>query len=139
MATYPYIPLLGKSIYRPYLRIWLSNQANQKRTPRIRGLLDSGSDICLASKEIGLWLGLHFAEAEETVSIQTANGSVSHAVKKIVTLITEESQHECPFFFVEGITPDQPPLLGQQGFFDHFKVCFDLSNKTFEVGNSAKR
>jgi hypothetical protein len=133
MATYPYIPLPAKPIHRPYLRIWLSNQNNQKRTPQIRGLLDTGSDICLASKEIGIWLGIHFVGDEETVSIQTANGSISYAVKKTVTLITEESQHKCPFFFVEGITPDQPPLLGQQGFFDHFKVCFDLNNKVFEI------
>ena len=134
MAKYPYIPLPGsKSIYRPYLRIKLSNPQNQKQTPRIRGLIDSGSDICLASKDIALWLGIQFDGDENTVSIATGNGSISHAVKKTIIITTAEGQHESPFFFVDGITPDEPPLLGQLGFFDHFKVCFDLRNKSFEV------
>ncbi len=134
MAKHPYIPLPGnKAIYRPYLRIWLCNPHNQKQTPRIRGLIDSGSDICLASKDIALWLGIRFDGNEDTVSIATANGSISSAIKKMITLMTEEGQHESPFFFVDSITPDEPPLLGQLGFFDHFKVCFDLRNKTFEI------
>lgn len=134
MAKYSYVPLPGnKAIYRPYLRVWLRNPDNQKQTPQIRGLIDSGSDICLASKDIALWLGIQFDGEEDIVSIATANGSISSAVKKAIILKTDEGQHECPFFFVEGITPDEPPLLGQLGFFDHFRVCFELKHKTFEI------
>ena len=135
MANYSYIPLPGKNgIYRPYVRIWLCNPQSRKQTPRIRGLIDSGSDICLASKDIALWLGIQFDGEEDMVSVATANGSISTAVKKTVIMTTEEGQYECPFFFVDGITPDEPPLLGQLGFFDHFKICFDLENKCFQVG-----
>lgn len=134
MAKHQYILLPGgKTIYRPYLAIWLHNPQNQKQTPRIRGLIDSGSDICLASRDIALWLGIQFNGDEDIAAIATANGSISHAVKKPVIITTEEGQHECPFFFVDGITPDEPPLLGQVGFFDHFKVCFDLKNTVFEI------
>lgn len=128
MAKYSYIPLPGRTaIYRLYLRLWLRSLQNQKQTPHIRGLIDSSSEIYLASKDIVLWLGIQFDGDEERVSIATANGSISSAVKKTIILMTEEGHHECPFFFVDGITPDEPPLLGQLGFFDHFKV------KTFEI------
>jgi hypothetical protein len=85
MARYFYVPLPGsKAIYRPYLRIWLRNPHSQKQTPQIRGLIDSGSDICLASKDIALWLGIQFDGDEDVVSIATANGSILSAVKKTV-------------------------------------------------------
>jgi hypothetical protein len=134
MANYSYIPLPGsQDIHRPYVRIWLHHPKSHKRTPQILGLLDSGSDICLASKDIALWLGIHFNGDEESIAIETANGSRSYAVKHPLIITTEERQYECPFFFVDGLSPDEPPLLGQQGFFDHFRVCFDWKNKTFEL------
>lgn len=134
MAKHPYILLPGSKVtYRPYVQMGLSNPHNQKQTPRIRGLIDSGADVCLASKDIALWLGIQFDEKEETTLIGTANGTTTDAVKKTIILTTEAGQYECPFFFIEGIPPDEPPLLGQRGFFDHFKVCFDWENKTFEI------
>ena len=134
MAKYPYIQLPeSEAIYRPYVQIWLSNRDNKNQTPRIRGLIDSGADVCLASKDIALWLGIQFDQKEETIPIGTANGTSSDAVKKTIILMTEAGQYECPFFFIDDLPPDEPPLLGQLGFFDHFKVCFDWENKTFEI------
>jgi hypothetical protein len=87
MAKYPYIQLPeSRAIYRPYIQIWLSNPHHQKQTPRIRGLIDSGADVCLASKDIALWLGIQFDEKDERISIGTANGTNSDAIKKMVIL-----------------------------------------------------
>src|SRR6185295_15376427 len=96
-------------------------------------IIDSGADICMASQDIAMWLGIEFAGNEEVVIFSTANETISQAIKKVVTLTTQEGEYECPFFFVDGITPDKKPLLGQQGFFDHFKVCFDLKHQAFEI------
>lgn len=134
MAKHPYIKLSGhEAIYRPYVKISLINPHNYKQTPQIRGLIDSGADVCLASKDIALWLGIQFKENDEKISIGTANRSQSYAVKKSVILATEEGRYECPFFFIDDVPPDEPPLLGQLGFFDHFHTCFDWRSKTFEI------
>ncbi len=134
MAQYHYTTLPGsKSIQRPYLRLRLTNPVTHKQTPPLRGLIDSGADICLGSHELAVWLGLQFDGQEEKITITTANGTTTDAVKKSVLLTTEAGQYHCPFFFAEGIPPDAPPLLGQQGFFDHFRVCFELRTNTFEI------
>ena len=134
MAKHPYILLPGsEATYRPYIQMGLSNPHNQKQTPRIRGLIDSGANVCLASRDIALWLGIQLDQKEDTIPIGTANGTTSDAVKKTVILMTEAGRYECPFFFIDGISPDEPPLLGQLGFFDHFKVCFDWEHKTSEI------
>jgi hypothetical protein len=135
MTKYHYdlIPPEAKQVYRPLLPIKLEYPPTKKCTPPIRALIDSGADVCMCTLEVGLWLGITFDGTEDEFSIETANGSLSRAVKKTVTLITDKNQFECPFFFVEGINPLKIPLLGQQGFFDHYKVCFDREHKTFEI------
>jgi hypothetical protein len=135
MATHPYelIPPAARKMYRPIIRIKLKYAQTGKATPQIRALLDSGADMCMAPLEIALWLGVTFDGTEQAVSIQTANGSISQAVKKTVTIATREGEYECPFFFVEGLNPTRTLLLGQLGFFDHFEICFDLPNRQFEI------
>lgn len=134
MASHPYTLIPGKRpYYRPYLRLRLGNPQTKKLTPPIRGLIDSGADICLAAKELALWLGLKFSGNEETFTVITANGTTCQAVRKTVLLITEEGECRCPFFFAEGIPLDAPPLLGHLGFFDRHRICFDLKKKLFEI------
>jgi len=36
-----------------------------------------------------------------------------------------------PIFFTESLA--YPIILGQLGFFDHFKISFDLRNKEIEI------
>ena len=133
MAKRQYLKIPKTNIYRPYIGIWLSNPRTEKKTPLIRGLIDSGADICTAPKELALWLGITFDEQDDLAHIVTADGSISNAVKKVVIISLEKDRYECPFLFVEGIPPDQPILLGQEGFFDHFKICFDRQQKAFEI------
>ena len=133
MAKYAYTLIPGTKLYRPLIDIQLSHPNTGKATPPIQAVLDSGADICMASQDIALWLGIMFEGNEEVVTFATANETTSQAIKKTITFITQEGIYKCPFFFVDGITPDKKPLLGQQGFFDHFKVCFDLKNKAFEI------
>lgn len=131
--SYDLIPPASKQVYRPILPIKLAYPQTHKCTPPIRALIDSGADACMCSLEVGVWLGIEFDGREDELSIETANGSLSRAIKKTVTLMTDSKQFACPFFFVEGINPLKVPLLGQLGFFDHFKVCFDWKYKTFEI------
>ncbi len=134
MAQYPYrlVPPVSKNVYRPILKVQLGHPETKKFTPEIKALVDSGADICMASMDIALWLGIEFDGSENSFSIETANSSISQAIKKTITLSTPETHYRCPFFFVD-IPPNKPILLGQQGFFDHFKVCFDFENKAFEL------
>ena len=134
MAKYPYQndPARHK-VPRPILPIKLGYKKTGKTTIPIRALVDSGADVCMCAQEVATWLGVEFDGTEKQFSIVTANGSASQAIRKNITLITQEKQYQCPFFFVEGINPMSIPLLGQQGFFDHFKICFNFQDKVFEV------
>ena len=133
---YHYTKLPGKSvIYRPYILIRLSNPINQKQTPSIRALIDSGADICLASQELAIWLGVKFSGQEETTKIMTANGSITLAARKKVILHFQNKQIICPVYFAQKIPADSTPLLGQLGFFDHFHICFNLANKYFQINS----
>ena len=132
MAKRRYTHLPDKKLHRPYVELSLSNPETNKETPWLWGWLDSGSDICLAPMNIAIWLGIQFDGSEEDFSISTVSG-VSQAIKKEVIFLIDEGQNQCPFFFVEGLSLDQPILLGQRGFFDHFQVCFDFPQKTFEI------
>src|SRR5688572_16466632 len=98
MAKYHYelIPPASKQVYRPLLPIKLANPLTQKSTSPIRALIDSGADVCMCSIEVGWWLGFEFDEIEDDFSIETANGSTSRAIKKVVTLIVEGKHYDCP-------------------------------------------
>ena len=82
MAKRPYLKIPNTNIYRPYVGISFSNPETEKKTPLIRGLLDSGADICTAPKELALWLGIPFDKQDDLAQIATADGSISKAEKK---------------------------------------------------------
>ena len=134
MPKYNYTQLPGsRTIYRPYIQIKIENPLNKKQTPPIRALIDSGADICLASQELAIWLGVKFTGKESTVEITTANGTTALASKKKVILHIQNQKFNSFMFFAQKIPPDSAPLLGQLGFFDKFKICFNLQNKKFQI------
>lgn len=132
MAKYPYyIP--SANVYKPWIRVVLGYKKTHKVTPAaIVALIDSGADVCFCSKNIGIWLGVELRK-KESVTFTTANRTTFVAVKETITLYTAGKSYQCPFYFSDDLPHETPIILGQLGFFDHFKIVFDLKNKGIEV------
>lgn len=130
MARHPYIePAPG--VYKPWIEVRLKYV--HKITPApIVALVDSGADVCLCAKHIGEWLGIKFRN-QPTLEITAVNSSSLTAYKQPITLYVCGKQYSCPFYFAENLPPETPIILGQAGFFDHFKIVFDLQSKSIEI------
>ncbi len=135
MPKYPYtIP--GEGIYKPWIEVALGYKKTHKVTPAsIIALIDSGADVCFCSKTIGEWLRIQFKK-KEVITFTAANGTPLHTIKEVVSLHVAGKKYECPFYFSDELPRETPIILGQAGFFDHFRIIFDVQNKEIEITNS---
>ena len=134
MPKYPYIVLPGKirPVYKPLIKITLHYQKTDKITLPITTLIDSGADSCFCLKNIGIWLGIKF-DKKRTEIFTTADKTKFKAIKENVVLKACGKNYRCPFFFTDVLPRQTPIILGQFGFFDHFKIAFDAKNKSIEI------
>lgn len=132
MAKYPYyIP--APNIYKPWIKVSLNYRKTHRITPAsIVALVDSGADVCFCAKYIGEWLGIKF-NRKQTSTFTTANTSQFIAIEETVTLIVCNKIFDCRFFFANDLPKETPIILGQLGFFEKFKITFDLTNKEIEI------
>ena len=132
MAKYPYI-VPAERVYKPWIQVRLGYQKTHKITPApIVALIDSGADVCFCEKNIGLWLGAKLSKGE-TKTFTTANRGGFEAIKDTLILYVCGKRYECPFYFTNSLPRETPIILGQLGFFDHFKITFDLKNKEIDI------
>lgn len=134
MSKYPYTALPGiiGNIYKPWIRVVMDNKNNHKITSPVIALIDSGADVCFCSKDIGIWLGIKFKD-KKIYSFTAANRTTFECIKETVSLLVCERSYNCSFYFTENLPPETPIILGQIGFFDHFRISFDLKNKEMEI------
>lgn len=132
MYKYPYyIPREG--VYKPWIEVALGYKKTHKVTPStVIALIDSGADVCFCSKNIGIWLGIQFKKKEEII-FTTANGTPLHTVKESITFYVAGVNYKTDFYFSDELPRETPIILGQVGFFDHFKVTFDVRNREIEI------
>lgn len=135
MTKFPYISLptpTGEKVYKPLIQLRLSYSKTHKFTDPVWGIIDSGSDVCLCHKNIGIWLGLNFKK-EDRVKLKAANNQDFFTHKAKVILYVCGLRYECPIYFTDELVKNYPVILGQIGFFDRFKVCFDLKSREIEI------
>lgn len=132
MAKYPYyIP--SPQVYKPWIPVFLGSRKTHKiTTARITALIDSGADVCFCLKDIGIWLGIQFKNKKEAI-FTAANRTSFKALKETISLYIGNVQYECPFYFTDQLPHQTPIILGQVGFFDHFRITFDVKNKEIEI------
>lgn len=136
MTKFPYINLptpTGKIVYKPLIHVRLSYTKTHKYTDPVWGIIDSGSDVCLCHKNIGMWLGINFKN-EDRVKLKAANNQVFITYKARVVLYVCGLRYKCTFYFTDELVKNYPVILGQIGFFDRFKVTFDLKKRDIEIG-----
>lgn len=134
MANYPYfeLPSTNGTILKPLIGIHLSNPKTHKVTSGIYALVDSGADVCFCNTDIGTWLGITYKKQKSQI-FTAANNTQFTAIKEILNIFVGNKEFLAPIYFTSNLPKQTPIILGQIGFFDHFKVTFDLQNKSIGV------
>lgn len=134
MAKYPYkiLPSADGQVYKPLIPVILGFNKTHKITSSIYTLIDSGSDVCFCSMDIGLWLGIDFKN-KKSVYFTAADNKQFETKKEIVSLYLQGKSYPCAFYFSKDLPPTSPVILGQIGFFDRFKVTFNLKNREITI------
>ena len=137
MIQIPYTKLPSvsqKEVYTPLAKVRLGYKKTHQITPfPIVALIDSGSDVYFCSDLIGMWLGIKFDKVKTKAEFTAANRSTFITKPAVVTLYAYNKQYEYEFYFSATLPRHTPIILGQLGFFDHFKVLFDFSNRVIEL------
>ena len=125
MAEFPYITnqFLESESLTPSIPVRLGNGYQTV------GLLDSGSDVTVIPRWLARKLDLSPRVLRRSWSI-AGSGFVERSFMKIS--VDTLHQLEVP---VDILLSDEkiPVLLGRDGFFDAFRICFDQSKKIVEI------
>src|SRR3990167_5204062 len=123
---FPYLEI-APTVFRPVITVLLKNNNKFVLYP---ALVDSGSDYCVFSIELARNLDIKLLPKKTNligIGHETVKGywgkveiNINHATYNLKAVFAEMSE------FGHGI-------LGQKGFFDNFKVCFDKSRNQIEI------
>lgn len=136
MAVFPYTILPStnhQSIYKPLINVQLNYKKTHKITLPVKALIDSGADVCFCNDMIGSWLGISLDKIKADTNFTAANGQKFSTKSEIITLKVSGQSYDCKFYFTDVLPRHTPIILGQIGFFDHFKITFDVKTKMIEV------
>ncbi len=130
-----------RTVLRPVIRIGLGYRG--KVLPAdYPALIDSGSDSCIFHAELAELLGLDVEAGEPTGFRGMGHGEVKGFLHD-VNVIVGGHPFPCRAAFSYGLIKRHPDtgrweglqygVLGQQGFFNHFRVEFNLSKERIEL------
>jgi len=115
--------------YEPRVRVWIQNLETGVAVP-IFALVDSGATHTVAHSQVADVLAIARSRDTHTfIGIGGEVGGFTHTVG--VRLDGDTHAHEITCAFADGCV--MGALLGQDGFFDHFKITFEKYNGTFSV------
>ena len=105
-----------------YANRWITNEV----------LVDSGSDGCLFDAEIGNILGIKLEQGKKAYVSGVTGKRESYYIHP-VNIEVGNSKHKILAGFLPNIGKYGYGVVGQQGFFEIFKVKFDLLKETVEL------
>jgi hypothetical protein len=132
MAVFPYIGVEGiPASFMPRLPLTLHYGS---RSLNAVGLVDSGSTVSVIPFEMGLSLGLVWAE--QTTEIDLAGSLGNYEARGLVAFISHPELtkgEQVRQVFAWTTAPHATLILGQMSFFLTFDVHFYRSQLTFEI------
>jgi len=118
-----------KWISRPIIPIILFGT---KGSVSIDALIDSGADRCLFNAEIGREIGLDIKTGEKEIFSGIEGGQIIAYLHKIqLKIIGIEKRIEITAGFTDA--PGVFAILGQEGFFDAFRIKFEKDHNIIEI------
>ncbi len=116
------------NIIRPLIRIEITPKKGVDGVP-CDVLVDSGADFCIIKAEIGEILGFDITSGDK-FSYKGISGSESTGYLHSVWFDVKGNWVNSPVVFSYDIPKGGHQVVGQSGFFNHFKVNFDYKKET---------
>ena len=117
-------------VKRPMLQVTLFNGTKHQQ---IVSLADSGADECVFHASIGRSLGIDL-ESGTRIVLDGIAGSIEaymHPIEIQIQDFSERVKIEAAFTESDGVHA----ILGQAGFFENFKICFERYRWKIEITN----
>lgn len=118
-----------KWVKRPIIQIEVFGPRDSKT---FVALVDSGADNCLFNAEVADVLGIDLSDAKRrnlTGITGTMEGYYLDEIK--IKVDGMDKPVEIPVCFIKS--PTVGLLLGQEGFFDRYRIKFEKDHDTFEI------
>src|SRR3989338_7612373 len=96
-------------------------------------LVDSGADLCIFDAEIGEVLGLVVEDGEPQRVSGVAGQTSTYYVHKVVMEVGGHPRKIKAGFLPNVAGACNYGIVGQNGFFDQFKVTFDFQKEEIEL------
>lgn len=132
---FDYTPVPTKLPSRPYIHRPLFDVVlrGKSRALQIKAVIDTGADLCIFNYEVGEQLGFHPDQEGKREDIYGIEGTPVETwimnVQIFVPAFNKSFDTEVGFIRSKIAVL----LLGQRGFFDHFKVTIERSNDSFDL------
>lgn len=123
------------NFWRPIIPITLKHN---KKGLNYVALLDSGADFNIFHSELAEVLEIDLTKLPK-ISFSGINKGV-HGIMQmaVIEIGINDYTFNTPVHFSSEISPDGYGIVGQQGFFDKFKVLFNFEAKKIELKKSIK-
>ena len=130
MQRFPYTPHPQFSVGMPLLDIQL---ANGSHSLRVSALVDSGAALNILPFDIGIELGLVWETQTFPIDLGgTLTGSQAYAVL-LNGQIADLQPRQLAFAWIDKLSSDVRPLLGQVNFFQEFDIHFYGNQQLFGI------
>lgn len=121
----------GRSVLKPIIPIEMF--ASPDNVFKYAALVDSGADFCIFEAGIGQALGLKVEDGEPINFGGIQEAGLAKAYLHEITIIVGGWKYKILAGFSHNIAKDGYDIVGQKGFFDIFKIHFDLLKEEIEL------
>lgn len=126
-----------KYIFQPRIRFRIQSPESKKKL-LIEGIIDSGAEYCFLNHEIAdcLDISIKNGESMQVCGVGGYRIAYFHPVKFefLFGLSKDSVKYDTSVgFFSKENGYQAPCLLGEYGFFNYFKVSFNLPQHSFEI------
>ncbi len=120
---------------RPIIPVTLKH--NKKELNYV-ALLDSGADFNIFHSELAEVLEIDLTKLPKTSFSGINKGAHGIMQMTVIEIGIEDYIFNAPVYFSPEISSDGYGIVGQQGFFDNFKVLFNLEARKIELKKSKR-
>jgi hypothetical protein len=123
-----------KTIKRPMVMVEIFGN---KRTKKMLALVDSGADVSMLNLGVAKMLDIDLSKAERGTTIGITGVQETYIATIEIKVEGQVEKRKIPVRFIDSEYVDM--LLGQEGFFDAYRIKFEKDHDTFEITLSRKK
>ena len=116
--------------YRPVIQVILRHNGKEFK---YLALIDSGADLNIFHANLAHILGIDISKLKTHTFGGIKKGPPANGYLCVLEIGIENIFFDTPVIFSDDISDNGYGILGQQGFFDHFRIKMDYKGKDIEL------